>query len=409
VRGTANVALRGDAAAFAAGQNCGVSGSTPESVDRAWLAVARAAELAVRTWRSPNGPVLLAVGLGLAALLELSARTETVSTGAVANLLAIAPLALARRHLAWAAQVVVLGVCLSLADPDSTLTVSAFVVLVVVAFQVAARYRRRWSVLLAVPFLLNAVVPFSESHGAVSGVLVLALVVAAQVLGDARAQRGEALAERDVALRDQAALEERARIARELHDIVAHHVSGIAVQAETARLTTPGLPDEGARRLEAIGDTARDALAEMRRLVGVLRENGDAEREPQPGLDRLDELIAAAWASGTYVRLTVAGEAVPLPPGLDLTAYRIVQEALTNTRRHAPGANVDVEVRWDAGALSLRVRDNGPGPGDGVEEGHGLVGMRERAAMVGGSLYAGAAEGGGFVVEAELPLPERGA
>jgi signal transduction histidine kinase len=379
-----------------------------EATERARIALARGAEPVRRVWRGPNGPLVLALVLGVTAMLEVSARGDAVYP-IVPNLLATVPLALAREQLAWAAGLVVSGVLLALADASGTLTLSGIVVLLIVAHEVAARTRRRWSVVLAFPFLLNALVPLGGDQPSGSGVLLLVLVVGAQVLGDARAQRGEALAERDLALRDQAALEERARIARELHDIVAHHVSGIAVQAETARLTTPGLPDEGARRLEAIGDTARDALAEMRRLVGVLRENGDAEREPQPGLDRLDELIAAAWASGTYVRLTVAGEAVPLPPGLDLTAYRIVQEALTNTRRHAPGANVDVEVRWEAGTLHLRVRDNGPGPADGVEEGHGLVGMRERAAMVGGSLHAGAADGGGFVVEAELPLPERDA
>jgi signal transduction histidine kinase len=201
-------------------------------------------------------------------------------------------------------------------------------------------------------------------------------------------------------------VEERARIARELHDVVAHHVSMVAVQAETARLTTPGMPEEGQERLLAIGDTAREALTEMRRLLGVLRADaaGDAERAPQPGLGHLTELLEDARAAGTSVRLTVSGAVAPLPAGVDLTAYRIVQETLTNARRHASGATVEVELRFAADALHLRVRDDGPGPGEGEPHGHGLLGMRERAASVGGTLRAGRAAEGGFAVEAELPL-----
>jgi signal transduction histidine kinase len=240
------------------------------------------------------------------------------------------------------------------------------------------------------------------------------LVVAAEALGDSRRQRGLAIAERDETrramvdtLRDQAVMGERARIARDLHDVVAHHVSAIAVQAETARLTTEGLPEEGRAHFESIGDTARDALNEMRRLLGVLREDADgkAERGPQPGLARLNELVDTARTAGTEVRLTVQGQVAPLPPGVDLCAYRILQEALTNARRHAPGAPVDVELDYGTDTLRLRVRDHGPGPADAAGEGLGLLGMRERAIMVGGSLTAGPAEGGGFAVDAALPVP----
>lgn len=160
---------------------------------------------------------------------------------------------------------------------------------------------------------------------------------------------------------------ERARIARELHDVVAHHISMVAVQAETARVAVPGMPSAGAERLRAIGDTARSALTEMRRLLGVLRED-DRERaadlRPQPGL-RLTELNAlldeARDASGTAVRLVLSGSPAVLDPGVELAAYRIIQEALTNARRHAPGAAVDVELHYTRDALRLRVRDNGPG------------------------------------------------
>jgi signal transduction histidine kinase len=142
----------------------------------------------------------------------------------------------------------------------------------------------------------------------------------------------------------------------------------------------------------------------MRRLLGVLRSDGGVELAPQPGLDRVDELVSAARAGGSSVRLTMSGARGALPPGVDLTAYRIVQEALSNARRHAPGADVEVTLGFGAGRLAIRVRDHGPGPAGDADSGHGLQGMRERVAMVGGSLRTGAAAGGGFVVEAELPV-----
>jgi signal transduction histidine kinase len=228
-------------------------------------------------------------------------------------------------------------------------------------------------------------------------------------------------------LADHLARGERARIARELHDVVAHHISMIAVQAETARLTTPGLPAAGVQRFAAIGDTARAGLTEMRRLLGVLREDAaqaaardeqardepqvagsgraGPQRRPQPGLPQLGELVdEAREASGSAVRLIVAGPVTRLDPGVELAAYRIVQEALTNARRHASGAAVDVELRYADDVLRLRIRDNGPGPELTQRPGNGLLGMRERAAAAGGSLRTGEARpGGGFCVEAELP------
>jgi signal transduction histidine kinase len=249
------------------------------------------------------------------------------------------------------------------------------------------------------------------------------VAVVAATAREAREKGRSHSAERELAegmLADHLARGERARIARELHDVVAHHISVIAVQAETARLTTPGLPDAGAQRFAAIGDTARAGLTEMRRLLGVLREDANlaepdlpdlpgppatlaAERQPQPGLPQLGELIdEARAASASVVRLIVSGPVARLDPGVELAAYRIVQEALTNARRHAPGAAVDVELRYAGDVLRLRIRDNGPGLAARVS-GHGLLGMRERAAAVGGALQAGDARGGGFCVEAELP------
>jgi signal transduction histidine kinase len=212
---------------------------------------------------------------------------------------------------------------------------------------------------------------------------------------------------------DTARRDERLELARELHDVVAHHISMIAVQAETARLATPGMPAAGAQRLSEIGDTARAGLTEMRRLLGVLREDAQAampgdqstDRQPQPGLRQLNELLDGARdTSGAAARLIVSGPPAALDPGVELAAFRIIQEALTNARRHAPGAAIDVELHFTDDALLLRVRDNGPGPPAApLAGGHGLAGMRERAAAAGGGLRTGPAPGGGFLIEATLP------
>jgi signal transduction histidine kinase len=366
----------------------------------------------------PDGPLLLALVLGLLSIAEATIYAEEIGPSVIANLLATLPLALARTHLPWAAGAIVFGALLAITDQSGVLTVSAILALVTVLYLFAGAHRRRWSVLLAAPFLVNVIAPFSGEDNGLPNVLLLMLVVAAEALGDSRSQRGQAMAERDETrramadtLHDRAAMGERARIARDLHDVVAHHVSAIAVQAETARLTIDDLPDEGRAQFAAIGATARDALGEMRRLLGVLRAdaNGQAERTPQPGLALLDELVETARAAGSEVRLTMEGESTTLPPGVDLCAYRILQEALTNARRHAPGADVEVALGYGADALRLRVRDHGPGPGEGDPDGHGLLGMRERVLMVGGTLSIGPAPDGGFAVEAELPLPVRAA
>jgi len=273
---------------------------------------------------------------------------------------------------------------------------------------------------LSVPFLVlvlatGASVRTAGADTWVLTVVLAALVPAAAWAGVARRARAEALLHTAAAgaiagtLVEHTARGERARIARELHDVVAHHISMIAVQAETARLTTPGMPPAGAQRLSEIGDTARAGLTEMRRLLGVLREDAQAEaaadRHPQPGLEQLPGLVdEARESSGAGYRLIVSGTPVIVDPGVGLAAYRIIQEALTNARRHAPGAAVDVAVRYGDGELRLVIRDNGPGPQrTAADGGHGLLGMRERAAAVGGELRAGAATVGGFLVEARLP------
>ena len=346
-----------------------------------------------------GAPVVLAVVLAWVGLAEapLHAVDEDVGALMLLSLCSALPLALLRVNRGVAALLVTFFVLWTIWS-DIGLTVAAVISQLIVAYVVGVRYRRWVWVLMDVPFLLTAISMQS------TGILfALALIVAVQLLGFARSDRGQAIAERDAAVEDQIALAERARIARELHDVVAHQMSMVAVQAETARLTTPGMPLQGQERLAEIGDTAREALTEMRRLLGVLRSDEGAELAPQPGLDRVDELVSAARAGGSSVRLTMSGAGGPLPPGVDLTAYRIVQEALSNARRHAPGADVEVSLGFGAERLAIRVRDHGPGPaGDG--DGHGLQGMRERVAMVGGSLRTGEAAGGGFIVEADLPV-----
>jgi len=283
------------------------------------------------------------------------------------------------------------------------------------------RVARAFAVGLSVPFPVIALCVSRSSDAGVVAVVLTALAPAAAFAGNAAHARAEAQvhqAAREAVARslvEHTARGERARIARELHDVVAHHISMIAVQAETARLATPGMPAAGAERLLAIGDTARAGLTEMRRLLGVLREDaGPAdvreERHPQPGLDQLLALVDAARAtSGATTRLIVSGAPAALDPGVELAAYRITQEALTNARRHARGAPVDVELRFTEETLRLRVRDSGPGAEGrgadavGVTGGHGVAGMRERAAAVGGWLEAGPSATGGFLVEAVLP------
>jgi len=408
-------------------------------------------------------PALLAAVLGLLAVAEMAGRLPVGSTmhagaprGSVTHigpnvltallmaafcLLATVPAGL-RRPVPAAVAVLVAALASLLLF--QLVTVAGAAALVLASYRLARAGSRVLAVALAAPFLGLALGLAATASRAsllnegsrdltgtgietyVLAVLLASAIPVAVVVATVRGAREEGRthsAARELAegmLADHLARGERARIARELHDVVAHHISVIAVQAETARLTTPGLPDAGAQRFAAIGDTARAGLTEMRRLLGVLREDANlaepdlpdlpgpparpaAERQPQPGLPQLGELIdEARAAAGTVVRLIVSGSVTRLDPGVELAAYRIVQEALTNARRHAAGAAVDVELRYAGDALRLRIRDNGPGLAD-RHTGHGLLGMRERAAAVGGSLQTGPAPGGGFRIEAELP------
>jgi signal transduction histidine kinase len=346
---------------------------------------------------------------------------------ALITLLATLPVAALRTHPAAAGVTVAAADLLSMAG-FHTLTVPGLIALLAALYRLGHGGSRALPAALVLPFLIAALslaVNPTPSHPVLSGADLRLLAILAASLGPAAAWAGAARRSRTEAVQHSATQQEiagtllehtargeRARISRELHDVVAHHISMIAVQAETARLATPGMPAAGAQRLSAIGDTARAALTEMRRLLGVLREDTEtaaADRRPQPGLQQLNELLDEARdAAGTGARLIVRGVLTTLDPGVELAAYRIVQEALTNARRHAPGAAVDVELHYAGDELRLRIRDNGPGPpsvpaSPGPEHGHGLLGMRERATAVGGELRTAAARGGGFLVEARLP------
>jgi signal transduction histidine kinase len=198
--------------------------------------------------------------------------------------------------------------------------------------------------------------------------------------------------------------EERARIARELHDVVAHGLSVIAIQADAAEAALASDPPRAAKPLATIRGSAREALGEMRRLLGVLREDDDGGAlAPQPGLAQLPALLESARAAGLRITVTEHGEPRDLHGSLDLSAYRIVQEALTNVRRHAPGEAADLHLDWASDRLTIVVRNLGAGPMNGDGQGHGLVGMRERARVHGGELHAGPRSDGAFEVRAVLP------
>ncbi|WP_411080621.1 sensor histidine kinase [Streptomyces sp. cmx-18-6] len=257
------------------------------------------------------------------------------------------------------------------------------------------------------------------SLGLYAETLVLTVAILGAVsAGDAVRAREEARHTRAAAQsrllameRRQAAEAERAAIARELHDMIAHSVSMIAVRAESATYTTPDLSPPARDAFQEIAGTARSSMAELRRLLGVLRTGVDAPvlTAPQPSLAALDELLDQHRTVDGSAELRVSGEAMPLPASWELSAYRIVQEALTNVRRHAPGAHAVVEIDHRPGLLRVRVGDDGPGPPatpateSAGRPGHGLVGMRERAALLGGRLTTGRSPAGGYLVEAELP------
>jgi signal transduction histidine kinase len=297
-------------------------------------------------------------------------------------------------------------------------------VLVVVFAVTGTRHSRgvlwwMWALTL-LPWWLQAARTAPGPAVLVAGTVVFtAVALAADAFGGryrARLKLAEVAERAEVEAGRRAVLEERARIAREMHDVVAHHLSLIAVRAEAAPYRLDRLAGDARAEFGELGGTAREALTEMRRLLGVLRTGEAAEQAPQPGLGDLPGLVDAARGAGLAVELSRRGPLDGLPAPVGVCAYRIVQESLSNAGRHAPGAAISVTVDVEPAAVRLKIGNgppgavrNGAGAGAHVPaaSGHGLAGMRERVTLLGGTFSAGPAPGGGFEVAAELPTGER--
>jgi len=335
------------------------------------------------------------------------------------SLIVVAGASLAWRRRAPLVVLVIVGACVSAAALAGYWTETEF--LAWIALYTAAAYRDRRSLLpVLVPVVLVAGVATGvgeswRTNGDIGAEGILAdLIITFAVpvlLGRMTFNRRRRIAAaRDVAAKD-AVTAERARIARELHDVVAHHMSVMVVQASAARAVAdrdPAAAEEALRQIETSG---RTGLAEMRRLLEILKsQEGEDGRAPQPGMAQLGALVEGMGATGLPVEVEVLGDPRPLPPGVDLSAYRIVQEALTNTLKHAGGGEAHVLVRYDRDAVELEVVDEAGDSAPDADDaaGHGLIGMRERVQLFGGELDAGPRPGGGFRVWARLPAEPAG-
>jgi signal transduction histidine kinase len=258
---------------------------------------------------------------------------------------------------------------------------------------------------LAVPTLVSVAIRGEPKGGASFTLIALAvMLLVRRVVGDRERRAQTAERERDLAARE-AVVEERARIARELHDVIAHHVSMIVLQAGAERRVLDSANASTREVLETVERTGRSALTEMRRLLGMLRTEANEPLTPQPGLTDLPALVTQLREAGLPIVLHVEGDRRELPVGIELSAYRIVQEALTNALKHAGEARTTVNIRYGVDSLELEIADDGPGSTTPVASGgHGLVGMRERVALYGGRLDAGRRPGGGFAVRVLLPI-----
>jgi signal transduction histidine kinase len=262
-----------------------------------------------------------------------------------------------------------------------------------------------------------AIVAYNDPHRTTGDLILIPVLFALLwVAGFAvreRAARAEAAEERALHAEQEresaarlAVAEERARIARELHDIVAHAVSVMVLQVGAVRHNLPAEQPADRAALEAVERAGRGALAEMRRLLGAMRSDGDdAELAPQPGLDRLNALVQEVARAGLPVRLEIDGDPLPLPRGIDISAYRIIQEGLTNALKHAHASHADVALHYAPDELRIDVCDNGAGVSASENPGYGLVGVRERVKLYGGDMTTGAGRAGGFVLKTRLPLP----
>jgi signal transduction histidine kinase len=366
--------------------------------------------------------VLAAVECTLEVVLRrdsADAPTTTLWLVVPASAIIVLPL-LARRRYPFAAPASVWLIAAGLSFMDGrlvTFLAGANIAGLAAAFLLGnLRDERQGRLGLAVVVLGAAIVMYNNpGHSSSELVFVPVLFALGWLAGYALRERAEqaeaaevratqAERERDAAIRIAAA-EERTRIARELHDIVAHAVSVMVLQVGAVRHNLPETRAEDADALRGVEKTGRTALAEMRRLLGAMRRDGDsAELRPQPGLDGLDSLLEEIGRAGLPVRLHVEGEPTPLPRAIDLSAYRIVQEGLTNALKHARASRADVTLDYAPDGLQIEVRDDGEGGATSNGPGYGLVGVRERVKIYGGEMSAGAAPGGGFVLSARLPL-----
>jgi signal transduction histidine kinase len=344
-------------------------------------------------------------------------RHGRLAAGIAFGVLCTAPLVVRRR---WPIAVLAVIVAGALATP---VTLPFQLTLMVAAYTVGARCSRQTTLAAAAAVTAaTSIVLLARGHDLANGgmVGVTLLYAIATTLGiyvggktaDMVALRDRAaMLEREQALlAERAVAQERVRIAQELHDVVAHNVSLIVVQAQALGAT---VPDERVRAAtDGIAGLGREAMAEMHRTLKLLRGAGGSGREPQPGLADIDALLGRARTAGVDVQLAVEGAPRPLAQTMDLSAFRIVQEALTNVVKHAGGAPTTVTLTYGADALGVTVADDGDGPGPATPPdagGHGLVGMRERAALFGGALSAGPRGGRGFEVRASLPYGGGGA
>ena len=374
----------------------------------------------LRDTRLADALIALALATALQLQLALGEHEGDAVLNVVGALLLTLPLAVRRRHAlpvactfsATAALTSIVGGGLFVGEPPPFACLVAGAVTFYSLGAHAADRAAQVGAAIGVAGLWISVVGSDHADVAsflFSGGLIVATPWLVGRSGRARAQR-LALVELQALQRERVAVgEERARIARELHDVVAHSVGGMVAQAQGARRMLDRDPERARAALEAIELTGRNALDEMRRSLGVLRRtDADAPLSPQPRMDELGRLVEEARAAGLKVELTTEGEPAPLPAGVDLSAYRIVQEALTNARKHAGPVRARVAVRYGADAIEVEVANDGaPGAapnGVVIGDGQGLVGMRERVALYGGELHAGQRPEGGFVVRASLPL-----
>lgn len=367
----------------------------------------------------PRGipPIDFAIGGGLliwAVLEALFAEGSGSTVERVACALAMTLPVFVRRR--WPVQgliVIALAVLVrnSLGEVDEVGTMPMPVMLVM-GFSAALYARPAWLAVLAapVPILIMWSAEFSGQESAVDYAIGCFILLGAWVAGWAVRQRAAQVREaRDFApqLAQEAVAAERTRMARELHDVVAHSVSIIAVQSGAAEANIDRNPEKAKEHMEAVRISAHEALVELRRLVGLLRDE-DASYSPQPGLSRLEDLLDDARNGGMAVELERTGESVTLPVGLDLTAYRVIQESLTNARKHAAGAPTIVRLDTKSESIEIEIL-NRPGTTDGSSAegtGQGLIGMRERVRIYGGEFTAEPTAEGGFAVRVRLPIDE---